>query len=176
MLPLGQVNNSSTCPTEKVGFLYIYIVIPCEGTHFFCTSSKGAQLLLYPMANALYQSKLLWSAFFVISHSYFFPSTLKTTKFTNFHRSHSVLTDFQDLEKHTSFPQNFKALQTVQTLMSHTFSSLHCIYFEIFYFVFLFWELVKQNGSWYVCYSPHPPTFTGKCQVKSNSYFNQASQ
>ena len=48
------------------------------------------------------QSKLIASEFFVISHSKlknkqknkFFPSTLKTTKFTNFHRPHSVFADF----------------------------------------------------------------------------------
>ena len=43
-----------------------------EGTQLFHTSSKGAQPLLYPMAKALYQSKLIGRAFFVILHDYFF--------------------------------------------------------------------------------------------------------
>ena len=83
------------------------------------------------MANALYQSKLIAGAFFVISHSefifvkllfslgkcsfwliswQFFPSALKITKFTNFHRPHSVFTDFQGLEKHIPFFPNFQRL------------------------------------------------------------------
>ena len=39
-----------------------------EGTQLFRTSSKGVQPLLKLLANALYQSKLTGSAFFVISH------------------------------------------------------------------------------------------------------------
>ena len=38
----------------------------------------------------------------------FFPSALKTTKFTNFHRPHSVFTDFQGLEKRIPFSPNFQ--------------------------------------------------------------------
>ena len=143
-----------------------------EGTHFFRTSSKWAQPLLYQMANALYQSKLLVSAFFVISHSHFFPSTLKTTKFTNFHRPHSVFRLSRPWKAYLFPPK------TVQTLMSHSFSSLHCIYFEIF---ILFscsenWSNKMAAGMSVILPPPPPPTLTGKCQGKSDSYFNQASQ
>ena len=40
-----------------------------KGTQHFHTSGKGAQPLLQPMADALYQSKLTGSAFSVILHS-----------------------------------------------------------------------------------------------------------
>ena len=43
-----------------------------EGMQLFCTSSKGAQLLLWPIAKVLYQSKQTGSAFFVILHGCFF--------------------------------------------------------------------------------------------------------
>ena len=42
------------------------------GTQLLCTSGKGAQPLLEPMADALNQSELMGSVFFVISHSIFF--------------------------------------------------------------------------------------------------------
>ena len=71
------------------------------------------------MADALYQSKLIGNAFFVVSQgfsSFLFKLTAvwswemqfltdkltvfpKTTKFTNFHRPHLVFPDFQGLEK-----------------------------------------------------------------------------
>ena len=99
-----------------------------KGTQLFCTSGKGGQPLLEPMVDALHQSKLIASVFFVISHGnyYFlttvqswemqfltdklivFPSALKTTKFTNFHRPHSFFTDFQSLEKLIPFFPNFQ--------------------------------------------------------------------
>ena len=96
------------------------------GMQLFCTSAKGAQPLLQLMASALYSSKLTGSAFFVILHGHvclffkllfglgkcsfwlthweFFPSALRTT---NFHRPHSVFTDFQGLEKLIPFSTNF---------------------------------------------------------------------
>ena len=39
---------------------------------------------------------------------YFFPSALRTTNFTNFHRPHSVFTDFQGLEKLNPLFLNFQ--------------------------------------------------------------------
>ena len=41
-----------------------------EGTQLFSTFSKRAQPLLYPMADALCQSKLIGSAFFVTLHNF----------------------------------------------------------------------------------------------------------
>ena len=42
-----------------------------KGTQLLHTSGKGVQsLIIYPMADTLYQSKLIGSAFFVILHSY----------------------------------------------------------------------------------------------------------
>ena len=47
----------------------------------------------------------------------FFPHTLKTTKFTNFHRPHSVFSDSQGLKKLIPFSPNFqRASKTVWTL------------------------------------------------------------
>ena len=57
-----------------------------------------------------------------------FPRALKTTKFTNFHRPHSVFTDFQGLEKLITFSPNFQRLsKTVRTLYEHSdlFSFTH---------------------------------------------------
>ena len=63
--------------------------------------------------------KLLFSlgkfSFWLIVISWlFYPSILKTTKFTNFHRPHSVFPDFQSLEKLIPFFfPNFQRLQTL---------------------------------------------------------------
>ena len=51
-----------------------------------------------------------WEMQFLTDELKVFPSALKTTKFTNFHRTHSVFTDFQglEIEKRIPFFPNFQ--------------------------------------------------------------------
>ena len=113
------------------------------------------------MADTLYQSELTGTVFSVISHRDFFffffnycsvlgnaasdwsaesfslALTLKTTKFTNFHRPHSVFTDFQGLEKIIPFSQNFqRPSKSMRTLLERMRTCAAC---AMFYYIIRFY-------------------------------------
>ena len=73
-----------------------------------------------------------WSA-----ESFSLALTLKTTKFTNFHRPHSVFTDFQGLEKIIPFSKNFqRPSKSMRTLLERMRTCAAC---AMFYYIIRFY-------------------------------------
>ena len=58
----------------------------------------------------------------------FFHGALKTTKFTNFHRPHSVFTDFQGLEKLVPFPKLLSLISLMVSVDVKHYIYLHLLF------------------------------------------------